>query len=60
MNNFHWWYLFYYTYMSHLAERKRPITDYLNRETSSTTELSYLSSITIAFYTKGTPLLIKL
>lgn len=39
--------------MSHLEERKKPIVDYLSRDTASTTELSYLSGKTIAYYTKG-------
>jgi hypothetical protein len=39
--------------MSHLEERKKPIVDYLSRDTASTTELSYLSGKTIASYTKG-------
>ena len=41
--------------MSHLEERKRPINDYLNRENTTTTELSDLASKTTAYYTKGFP-----
>jgi hypothetical protein len=39
--------------MSYLTERKKPISDYLNRETATTTELPFLAATTVAFYTKG-------